>query len=106
MTTMVQPVALDLDRAATYIGRTRKALERMREKRTGPASFKSAGRVMFMIADLDEWLAGCRAADSRSNPRLDPTQRAPEARATRRNGNGARVAPRTPLAEQHTEPTI
>lgn len=80
--TVTSPV-LTLNEAADYVRRTPKAMRRMRELRRGPASFKAGGRVMYRVTALDEWLATSEAADSRSNPGLDPTRRAPQPRLPR-----------------------
>ncbi|MHA6762079.1 hypothetical protein [Streptacidiphilus sp. PAMC 29251] len=102
MKTEVKPVVLDVYGAAAYVNRTVKAMRRMRERRVGPASFISDGRVTYRVAELDRHLAKNEAADSRSNPDLDPTLKPPEPRRTRasrpRNGNGAGIAVPTPLA--------
>ena len=98
----VTPVVLDVYGAAAYIGRTVKALRRMRERRVGPPSFISDGRVVWRVEELDRHLAKNEAADSRSNPDLDPTLKPPEprrARATRpRNGDDPSAVTPGPLA--------
>lgn len=98
----VKPVVLDVYGAAAYLDRSVKAMRRMRERRVGPASFLSDGRVMYRVEELERHLAKNEAADSRSNPELDPTRHIPQPRRTRttgaRNGDGARGATLTPLA--------
>jgi hypothetical protein len=74
---------LTLPEAAAYVRRTTKAMRRLREQRRGPDSFKAGGRIYYRVVALDNWLADAEAADSRSNPELDPTQVAPEPRARR-----------------------
>ncbi|MFF1792627.1 helix-turn-helix transcriptional regulator [Kitasatospora sp. NPDC058263] len=78
------PSLLTLDEAAAYIGRSPKGLRGLRERRTGPPGFRVGGRVMYRVAALDAWLAEHEALDSRSNPALDPTRRAPEPRRPHR----------------------
>ncbi|MCG6499420.1 helix-turn-helix domain-containing protein [Kitasatospora sp. A2-31] len=75
---------LTLEEAAAYIGRTPKGLRRLRERRSGPPGFRVEGRVMYRLTALNDYLAACEARDSRSNPALDPTRRAPEPRRIRR----------------------
>ncbi|MFD8319684.1 helix-turn-helix domain-containing protein [Kitasatospora purpeofusca] len=75
---------LDLVEAARYVRRTPKAMRCMRERRSGPPSFRVGGRVMYRLAALDAWLAEHEAQDSRSNPALDPTRQALEPRRPRR----------------------
>ncbi|MFI6443781.1 helix-turn-helix domain-containing protein [Kitasatospora sp. NPDC050543] len=72
------PALLTVGEAADYIRRTPKAMYRLRARRVGPPSFKTGHRVMYRLSALDAWLAAQEAADSRSNPALDPTRVAPE----------------------------
>ncbi|WP_457028073.1 helix-turn-helix domain-containing protein [Kitasatospora sp. P5_F3] len=78
------PPVLGIREAAKYIGRTTKAMYCLRDRRTGPASFKAGGRVVYRVAALDAWLAAYEAKDSRSNSELDPTRLAPEPRRSTR----------------------
>lgn len=87
------PSVLTLEQAAAYIGRTPKALRGLRERRSGPAGFRAGGRVMYRIAALDRWLDEHEAQDSRSNPELDPTRRAPEPRRAKTRPQKARSQP-------------
>jgi hypothetical protein len=80
----VQSPILNLIEAAEYVRRTPKAMRCLRERRSGPASFKSGGRVMYRLAALDAWLEADEAKDSRSNLTLDPTRQAPEPRRAKR----------------------
>jgi predicted DNA-binding transcriptional regulator AlpA len=75
-----------IDDAAEALGVEKSTLYTWRHKRRGPASFKHAGRVMYRKTAIDDYLNGCEAADSRSNPELNPVLRAPRpvTRPTRR----------------------
>lgn len=98
----VKPVVLDIYGAAEYLGRTVKAMRRMRERRVGPPSFMNFGRVSYRVEELDRVLAENEAADSRSNPDLDPTLKPPEprrTRASRSNGNDPTAPTVRPLAK-------
>lgn len=66
--------------AAKRIGVKPETLRTWRYLRKGPASFKVAGRVVYKIAAIDAYLTECEAADSRSNPALNPLLRTPEPR--------------------------
>ncbi|PBC72215.1 hypothetical protein BX265_5010 [Streptomyces sp. TLI_235] len=74
---------MDLPETARYIKRTPKALRSLRERGGGPKGFRSGGRVLFYIADVDAWLAHGHASDRHTNPALDPTRRKPEPRRSR-----------------------
>jgi hypothetical protein len=69
--------------AARRLGVKPETLRTWRYLRKGPASFKVAGRVVYRETAIDAYLAECEAADSRSNPALNPVLRAPEARIGR-----------------------
>jgi hypothetical protein len=69
--------------AAKRLGVQPDTLKTWRYLRKGPASFKIGGRVVYRISVVDAFLAECEAADSRSNPALNPVLRAPEARIGR-----------------------
>lgn len=107
--TEVKPVVLDIYGAAAYIGRTVKAMRRMRERRVGPPSFMNFGRVSYRVEELDRHLAANEAADSRSNPDLDPTLKPPEPRRARaaqpRHGNDPSAVTPGPLAKNATRHT-
>lgn len=66
--------------AAAKLGVQPSTLYKWRHLRIGPPSFRHAGRVVYRETAIDEYLAECEAADSRSNPALNPVLRAPEAR--------------------------
>jgi hypothetical protein len=93
--TIESPV-LNLKELAAYCRRTPRAMYALRDRRNGPPMFRKAGRLYAYKVDVDEWLASGYAADPGSNPDLDPTRRGAE---PRRNGDGARGATLTPLAE-------
>lgn len=59
-----------LEDAAERLGVQPSTLRKWRMKHTGPASFKHAGRVVYRETAIDDYLDGCEAADSRSNPAL------------------------------------
>lgn len=80
----VNSPVLPHNQAAKYIGRSPRALYCLNDRREGPDSFKAKGRRMYRITALDAWLAEHEAKDSRSNPELDPTRRAPEPRRSPR----------------------
>lgn len=46
--------------AAAYIRKSTSWLNKSRMSGTGPVYFKAGAGVSYAIADLDEWLAGCR----------------------------------------------
>jgi hypothetical protein len=50
----------------------------MRHRRKGPRSFNLDGRIYYYVHELDAWLAGGAASDSRSNRALDPTRETPK----------------------------
>jgi hypothetical protein len=66
--------------AAAKLGVKPTTLYKWRHLRIGPPSFRHAGRIVYRVTAIDEYLAGCEAADSRSNPALNPVLHAPEAR--------------------------
>ncbi len=84
METAVESPVLTLREAAAYVRRTPRAMYNMRNRRTGPASFRAEGRVVYRLDALNRWLADQEARDSRSNPALDPTKQAPEPRRAKR----------------------
>ncbi|MFD4910084.1 helix-turn-helix domain-containing protein [Kitasatospora purpeofusca] len=71
---------MTLAEAAVYLRRTPKAMYNLRGRRSGPPSFRLAGRVYYRRTALDAWLAKGEAHDSRSNLKLDPTRQPPEPR--------------------------
>lgn len=75
-----------LEDAADRLGVKPSTLRKWRMKRTGPESFKFAGRVVYRETAIDAYIDGCEAADSCSNPDLNPVLRKPEPRlsSTRR----------------------
>jgi len=64
-----------LPEAAVQLGVEPSTLRKWRVRRTGPDSFKHAGRVCYEQVAIDSYLAACKAADSRSNRALAPTAR-------------------------------
>jgi len=83
-TTLPAPAGyLWLEQAAERLGVQPSTLRKWRQRRIGPASFKHAGRVVYRETALADHLAGCEAADSRSNPALNPLLRTPEPHITR-----------------------
>lgn len=84
-TTLPAPAGLLwLEDAAQRLGVQPSTLRKWRMNRRGPASFKHAGRVVYRETALADYLNGCEAADSRSNPALNPLLRKPEPRLTSR----------------------
>lgn len=77
------PGYLWLEQAAERLGVQPSTLRKWRLRRTGPASFKHSGRVLYAETALTEYMTGCEAADSRSNPALNPLLRAPEPHISR-----------------------
>ncbi|MEV7777840.1 helix-turn-helix domain-containing protein [Kitasatospora sp. NPDC088351] len=71
---------MTLAEAAVYVRRTPKAMYNLRDRRSGPPSFRLAGRVYYRRTALDAWLAEGEANDSRSNLELDPTRQPHEPR--------------------------
>lgn len=69
--------------AAKRLGVKTDTLKTWRYLRKGPASFKIGGKVVYRIAAIDAYMAECEAADSHSNPALNPLLRAPEPRLGR-----------------------
>jgi hypothetical protein len=106
-TTAIESPVMTFAETAAYCRRTMRAMYALRDRRTGPPSFRKAGRLYCYKAEVDEWLASGHAADPGSNPDLDPVKQAPEPRrATRTPGrhthrNGDRPGAVTPglLAE-------
>jgi len=82
-TSTVPPAVLDIYGAAAYLGRTVKAMRRLRERRVGPPSFLNFGRVSYRVEELDRHLAANEAADSRTAPARYPTKRASASRPAR-----------------------
>jgi len=78
-----------LKQAAKELGVQPSTLRKWRLQRKGPASFKHAGKVMYREDSIPAYLAGCEAADSRSNPELNPLLRRPEARLGARRSAAA-----------------
>lgn len=71
------PGCLWLSQAADRLGVKPRTLYTWRTNRRGPASFRHAGRVVYRESALDAYMAECEAADSHSNPALNPLQRTP-----------------------------
>jgi transposase-like protein len=69
-----------LEDAAKRLGVQPTTLRKWRMRRVGPASFKHAGRVVYRESSLVDYLNDCEAADSRSNPALNPLLKLPEPR--------------------------
>lgn len=78
-TTLPPPAGcLWLPQAAERLGVKPRTLYTWRTRRVGPAGFRHAGRVVYRETALDAYLAECEAADSHSNPALNPVSRKPE----------------------------
>lgn len=76
-TTLPAPAGLLwLEDAAELLGVMPSTLRKWRMRRVGPASFKHAGRVVYRLTAIDAYINGCEAADSRSNPALNPVLQA------------------------------
>ena len=67
-----------LKQAAERLGVQPSTLYKWRHLNKGPASFKHAGKVMYREDAIPAYLAACEAADSRSNPELNPLNRRPK----------------------------
>ena len=61
--------------AATYVGLSRRTLERYRVTGEGPTYLKNGGRVFYRQADLDQWLENNRRR-STSDPGPETEQEA------------------------------
>lgn len=70
--------------AAKKLGVEPDTLKKWRVKRKGPASFRLGGRVVYRETAIAEYLNACEAADSRSNPTLNPLNRVPQPRISHR----------------------
>lgn len=64
--------------AAAYLGVAPGTLRTWRHRRVGPKSFRLGGRIVYRRRALDDYLDACEAADSRSNPDLNPLNRPQE----------------------------
>jgi excisionase family DNA binding protein len=90
MPTQAQPTVeaafLSVQDAARYLGISTNTLYIWRHRRQGPPSFRMGpgGRVMYRRDLLDAWLVEQQEADSRSNPHLNPLNKARQ-RPLRRN---------------------
>ncbi|NUP53418.1 MAG: helix-turn-helix domain-containing protein [Catenulispora sp.] len=73
-----------LNQAAGRLGVKPSTLRKWRLQRRGPASFKHAGKVIYRETAIQEYLDGCEASDSRSNPDLNPLLRPPQPRISGR----------------------
>lgn len=73
-----------LNQAAEQLGVKPSTLRKWRLQRKGPDSFKHAGKVIYREESIPAYLAECEAADSRSNPDLNPLLRKPEPRLSGR----------------------
>ncbi|MFE2912872.1 helix-turn-helix transcriptional regulator [Kitasatospora indigofera] len=78
-----------LTETAKRLGVQPSTLRKWRMQRKGPASFKHAGKVMYREDAIPAYLAACEAADSRSNPELNPLNRRPEPRLSARRSAAA-----------------
>ncbi len=70
--------------AAAWLGVEKSTLYKWRYLRTGPPSFKYLGKVVYRLTELQAYVDGCEAADSRSNAELNPVLRRPEPRLSGR----------------------
>ncbi|MFB7630667.1 helix-turn-helix domain-containing protein [Streptomyces sp. NPDC056149] len=71
-----EAVVMTTKHAAAYLGVAIPTLRSWRHRRCGPNSFRMEGKVVYRRAALDAFLDACEAADSRSNPELDPLNQA------------------------------
>lgn len=85
------PAVLSTKQAAAYLGLAVPTLRTWRHRRIGPASFRMGGHVVYRLRELDSYLDACEAADSRSNPELNPLNRVPR---PKRDRSGRRVEAR------------
>ncbi|MEU3931556.1 helix-turn-helix domain-containing protein [Streptomyces sp. NPDC029044] len=83
---VIEAAFLNVQNAAMYMGISVNTLYVWRHRRQGPPSFRMGpgGRVMYRRDLLDAWLSEQQRADSRSNPALDPLNRARRQRERRR----------------------
>lgn len=83
-TTLPAPAGLLwLEDAADRLGVKPSTLRKWRMLRIGPDSFKVAGRVVYRETKIAEYLEACEAADSRSNPELNPLLKKPQPHLSR-----------------------
>ena len=77
--TILPPPAgcLWLPDAAARLGVKPRTLHTWRTRRVGPPGFRHAGRVVYRESAIEAYLAECEAADSHSNPALNPIKREP-----------------------------
>ncbi len=54
------PANVDTRRAAELIGMSKRTLEKWRSEGTGPPFLKLGRRVLYSVADLEEWLRSRR----------------------------------------------
>lgn len=80
---VVRPAVLRTAQAAAYLGVAVPTLRTWRHRRRGPKSFRMEGHVVYRLAELDAYLDACEASDSRSNPELNPLNRAPRPKRDR-----------------------
>ncbi|MGW5200394.1 helix-turn-helix domain-containing protein [Streptomyces spiralis] len=82
----VEAAFLNVQNAARYMGISVNTLYVWRHRRQGPPSFRMGpgGRVMYRRDLLDAWLSEQEQADSRSNPALNPMNKAPRQRERHR----------------------
>jgi predicted DNA-binding transcriptional regulator AlpA len=73
-----------MEDAAQKLGVKKSTLKKWRAMRKGPASFKLGAWVAYEVAAIDAYVAACKAADSRSNPALNPLTRVPQPRISHR----------------------
>jgi len=73
-----------IEDAAEALGVQKSTLYKWRYLRKGPDSFKHAGKVIYRASEIQEYLGRCEAADSRSNPALNPLNRVPQPRISHR----------------------
>ena len=83
--------------AAEYLNTTRKALARLRGRRTGPEYDRAeSGRVTYSVADLDVWRDGAEERKREHSERMSERRRgvspSPEALERMRAGQQARQA--------------
>ncbi|MEU4658713.1 helix-turn-helix domain-containing protein [Streptomyces sp. NPDC023723] len=76
---------MNVQTAAMYMGVSVNTLYVWRHRRQGPPSFRMGpgGRIMYRRVLLDAWLLEQEQVDSRSNPELNPLNKAPRRRERR-----------------------
>lgn len=66
-----------IEDAAKALGIQVCTLYKWRQRRTGPASARHAGRLIYSETGIRSYLEGLMASDSHANPELNPVLRVP-----------------------------